>query len=447
MDKEKIKQQRAKLKENALKVLHVICYILSGLFLLTLLISGLQSCRGKKGATSVSAETIDEYTYVYKAPQFVQSTDYQFMANSREQYYAWLTETLGGRTLPQDSNKYDYYACAEDTYIEFTDTDGNKYGANNIRFHYAIHDDGAGNTGWLLDYVDLCIKVNTPANTSAYTNVYVWCATNSNTGLVVFSRGTFTMPVKVELPYVFDYTEVRKQSLAFEFNKAFNYNAPLGITIEQVYSTPSAGNNNLDNWTTLTSKTENGITIITSGYYEYDLGGFYSNGIYYEKIRAYYAITLDYCEGVNTNGVRVPTPVKENALIYYNLRYVIGNTEVIVNKHDRDVMTGVSNTQFWYYKNSSTWINDAFRYIKLVTPLNDDIRVKLYAFNNNNQYSYGLPAGEDVGNNVFTLIATSFSGILPILSVAILPGITIGMLIFVPLVVTIIWAIISIIKK
>lgn len=453
MDKEKIKQQRSKLKENALKVLHVLCYILSGLFLLTLLISGLQSCGGKKGATSVSAETIDEYTYVYKAPQFVQSTDYQFLANSPQEYYAWLTETLGGRTLPQDSNKYDYYACAEDTYIEFTDTDGNKYGANNIRFHYAKHEDGVGNTYWLLDYVDLCIKVNTPAGTSAYTNVYVWCATNSNTGLVVFSRGYFTMPVKLDLPYVFSYTEVLNQSLRFEFNKQFNYNAGLGVNLQDAYgylvvgSTPS-------NWVGLSSVSDDGVLYWTSGYFLYDVGGFFSNGIHYTAIKVYFAYQsqvqiIGYLNDEGNKIIAVPTD--KPYIFYKQMTYYDVNTDVEQVVNTRDLIPYNSSEGLGssgkYYANTTTWYNDAFRYLTFDTPLTDDVRISLYALNNNLQYSNGFPNGSDNSDNVFTLIASSFTGLIPILSVAILPGITIGMLLFVPLVVTIIWAIISIIKK
>lgn len=427
MDKEKIKQQRAKLKENALKVLHVLCYILSGLFLLTLLISGLQSCGGKT-ATGTSAETIDDYTYTYTAPQFVKETNYQFMANSPEQYYAWLTETLGEHELPQDSNKYDYYACAEDTYIEFTDTDGNKYGANNIRFHYAVHTDGVGNTGWLLDYVDLCIKVTTPVGTSAYTNVYVWCATNSNTGLVVFSQGKFTMPVKIDLPYVFDYTEVSNKHEVFEFNKVFNYNAPLGLGLTQQFGA------NISYATDI-----GGIYRITI-----NTGRFLSNNSFYD------AIVVDYLnagactyqiDGVLRNGT-------QDNLSYFALGYRREGESLIDFINYRDNANGYKdNSAITYVISSTTWVNDSYRYITLYDSLSHEVEIKLNSFNNNNQNAYN---GSSVGNevtNVFTLVASAFTGLLPILSVYILPSVTLGTLLFVPLVATIVFVIIKTIKK
>lgn len=434
--------KKEKAKEIAKKILHVICYILSALFILLMSIVGLQNCKKTSG---VSAQS-DAYTYyVYKAPDTAISLDYDLTFGDYAQYYSYLYETLEqfDINLPPSSGAthYKYQVLNEDSYIEFV-VDGNVYGANNIEADYYY--DGSY---WWLSYVSLIQKNVSPSLN--YTRVYDWILTNINNGLHVgYSRGTFKCSTLIHAPVFFQAIEHDLNNEKFAFNKDFNFNAPLGISKDGGYAIVADGNDNIAYWHTLSTKNVGGTNFPTSGYYEYNVG-FTSNGMHFKGFRAYYGLTFDYIIASNGDGTTKAIPTPDTIyLVYFNIRYIKDDdSEFIVNRRNRQVYTTENSITRYLLLNSTTWENDAFRLLTFDAPISDALKVAIQSFNNNNQGEYAGVFYDDNTMNVFTLVASAFSGLLPILNVMILPNITIGILLFIPLVAMLVFTIIRIVKK
>lgn len=218
----------------------------------------------------------------------------------------------------------------------------------------------------------------------------------------------------------------------FTFNASFNYNAPSSLQYNAVYMGQIP-----DSWWTYGSQ-DLGVA-----YKDYDIGWFSSNGKLFNKIRWY-------C--LAGTGVSVVIDDKIVTLEYagnwvYTMMYYVNtwsNEAVVVNTRDSIPYDDGNNR---YFANSSTWQVPAYRRIRILqTPTQSTIDL-LGSFNNNNVYDVG---GLTVGGyfpDVFTLVGSAFTGILPILTLQILPSVTIGTLLFVPLVAILVFAIIRIIKK
>ena len=232
----------------------------------------------------------------------------------------------------------------------------------------------------------------------------------------------------------FNYFFVLQDSLNFIFNKTFNYNEPLNTSILSPYGV--SGNFIVNN--------EYGC------YIDYDVGYFLCNDQIFNRIR-WRGFKADnvYFEMQNTSGGTTFQKAGSNAGYYYVLlEYwnTDSNYGVTVNLRDsRPFVDGNGGTAY-YQCNSSTWVIDKYRYIVFLESLSIDLKTSIESFNNNIQSYYSGQIYSD-GGDVFSLLSHAFVSLTDFLSINILPGISIGVLLFMPLIVGIIVIMFHILKK
>lgn len=391
-ENEKKQQQRIKAKKKCVKILNISCYIGTILLVLLLLLTGLTQC---KGASSVSAETTTQVSNLSQTRWLLNdeidvTSDFDYRVNFSVESGTGFSEII----CYDGSLAYSY--SDEDTWVY---TDG--YGWDGVSYKTLEFYDNIGS----LNYTNQ--------------NLISWLILN----------GTLVSEV--------DY---------FEFNKTFNYNAPLGSTLFSVGSKLESGN-----WVNYTDETD--------GYAHLYIGDFESGGSQYNGLVIHYSRQSANNQVYIYNSETDSTYTLENGtLIYTELWYVVFSNPLnpsydnltkrdIVNK--RDIIwyySEVYGLPGYGYSNSTTWVVDNFRYLTIKGGYRNAVeRNQLYSFNNNNQYT---PANIGTGDaNVFNLFSNVFTAVAPILSIMILPNITIGMLVFIPLVAALIFFIIHIIKK
>lgn len=178
-----------------------------------------------------------------------------------------------------------------------------------------------------------------------------------------------------------------------------------------------------------------------------------SNGNKYTKMRVKYVQALgDYFEsstGVSTEGT---TP----GAAFDGLYYVdINGHEIKVNQN---LNYSIGGHTVW--TTQSQWINTTYRYIKVVTgsvPVsslpcsNMDIYELLHLFNENNMTAPPTTPGTNGENDgllgVFGLFGMVFSSMAGFLGVYVIPGVTLGTLIFIPFMLIILSFIIWLFKR
>ena len=145
--------------------------------------------------------------------------------------------------------------------------------------------------------------------------------------------------------------------------------------------------------------------------------------------------------------VKLPTSPYWSYTGLYYVNSITGHT-LIVNLPNSVSSYNSSGDSITARIKGSYWVSDSYRYIYFNDSLSDSVIVNLNQYNSFTNSDSGYSSGGNYGlTNVFTLISNSFSSCLPFLSIEIVPGITIGLLILLPLVAGIIIAIIWVVKR
>lgn len=417
------KKQKDHIKSIFFKGLHVICYILSVLFIVLCVIVGANSCQ-QRNTRGVSAESYD--------------------VNNRYKYTLIFGEDSSGNIELSTQNKIlDKFNLSND------DVDGTsvvlqsyvvdlpintqlEIGFNNLvdvpSFQYdfvAYNGDGVSGRYWRLDSLSVVFEDGSSSLLlQKYNSYYNDYAYNTFYDVDYFSVINFYSVGANQ--YLFDMVQLD----TFVFNKVFNYNAPMGLTLSSPYGQSAL-------WTDTPSSYDAHIY--------YDVGWFVSNGQLFNRIvyRCSDSASMYFDFGNNQ--------IKQGGVgwSYSTLEYwnTSTNSVVIVNMRDIVAFMPSSTTYAYYQSNSATWQVDDYRSLYFIDSLSQSNINALNRFNNNNQNSYsGNVTGGDI-NNIFTLIGSAFTSLLPVMSTYLLPGITIGTLLFIPLVALLVFAIIRIIKK
>ena len=173
----------------------------------------------------------------------------------------------------------------------------------------------------------------------------------------------------------------------------------------------------------------------------YDLPSFISNNQVFNRIRLWYW---------NANGTRYEmnglTAIYEgqNCAWYGFMQYINTNTNETIEVNSR---TSVYMSD-GYIVNSSTWVAQEYRTIVFQNELSPTQVKNLSQFNNSTYGSSFSGVATDVGlSNVFNILSSSFSSFAGIFAIQLLPGITIGLLFFMPLIVGLIITIIWLVKR
>ena len=216
-------------------------------------------------------------------------------------------------------------------------------------------------------------------------------------------------------------TLISNNQKSFTFLNDFNYNAPFVTSYDSQFCIKSDG-----------AYVEKSYNV-----------GFISNG------KVFTNIVVAYMPGNGTaylDKVSNTIKVNSNANTVYYSHMIYKNIEtsesVIVNNRNFVV------SDRSYIAQGSMWVNQEYRNL-LVYGSGSSIFDDLAQFNSSTSLSNGISSVDsNVGlGNVFTLLRDTFSSFLPIFGISILPGLSLGLFIFLPLVVTIIIVIIKLVKR
>lgn len=403
-------EQKEKAKKKCIKILNISCYIGTFLLVLLLLLTGLQSCKQDKGYSSVSAEapTIQVENLARTQWHFNDVLDAESLEHLDQYDWQILFETQAG-------TRYQYIFIDDYTISYRYDSDSEPY--------------------------------------YAYSQEYGWDGV-SGQNLTFYGDYTYLNYNNEEL---IDFLEINASLVTplttFTFNKEYNYNAPLGVNLG-ITGMPIL--NDLAWVDTSKILPPSTATETTARLY---LLPFYANGTLYNSIISHYAIARDNSNVLylrnNTDDIikaKSSTPVfTYMEYAYFNPGGVITDSTTpaykdIVNIRDT-TQEDVSGNSVDVYELSTTWINDGYRYLNFSGyVITGDLSTKLKAFNNNNQVNIYTDNDNDYGQ-VFKLFEGVFSAIVPFLSIQILPYLSVGLLIFIPLVTAVIFFIVDKIKK
>lgn len=212
---------------------------------------------------------------------------------------------------------------------------------------------------------------------------------------------------------------------SFTFNPTINYNAPFGYAIASSFVVGDAQ--------TIT----------------YELPWFYSNGLAFNQIQLYY-IDAYATRYINQDGDIVIN--SSSGFAYYShMCYVNTATNLYITVNSRlwSTYTDSSDNVQYYLNNTSVWANSNYQELIFSDSLTPTQYDYLSLLNTNLGIGYIDYTGTDnIGlGSVFTLIGLAFSAVAGFLAIQIMPGLSLGVLLFAPLIVGIIIAVIWIVKR
>lgn len=216
----------------------------------------------------------------------------------------------------------------------------------------------------------------------------------------------------------------------FTFNNQINYNAPYNASIDSPF---------------ILHTFEGGQEVFS---YVIELPKFVSNGEIFDSIRLWYF--SGYATSYLDSGGLVKTNDNQGTAYYNYMEYINTetNTQVMVNY--RNFVNGnVNGSVQTYLTNGSEWKNDNYRKLVFLDDLSSSQATLLSQFNNQLMGYTGFGNGEtNIGlGNSFSLIAQCFEGVKNIFAIEVLPNISLGVFVFLPLIVGIIITIIWIVKR
>lgn len=230
-----------------------------------------------------------------------------------------------------------------------------------------------------------------------------------------------------------------------------------------------------------------GVGVSSLGFLEIPLL-FTSNGENFVGIRIYYDVVQNYVDKNNEvqtfdYGSSYSSHLFHYTFVYMSYVYELSNYYGSANYNWREKVVcavPVYRTLVSYIDNNTwkrnfiyevyqpyTWLSDNYKTISVFeasTPyldrvgFSESLNTRSLAINNltirqileydMTQNDYGVNTSGYVGiGNVFILIGDAFSAVLPLLAVTIVPGLSIGMLLFLPVVLTIIIVVIKLVKR
>ena len=215
----------------------------------------------------------------------------------------------------------------------------------------------------------------------------------------------------------------------FYFNNQFNYNAQYGLNTDSVFITESdLGSSDLSVWKNI------------------DLPYFYSNGSLYNRIRILYM--SGYATEHKTTDDTYKVCSSEGVGYFAQMFYV--NTLTDASKF-------VCARNFGNYTDSSGniqtfldfgvyWVNSAYQRLDFITELSQSQSDSIARFNNNSDFNGISNNGNFLGYS-FELINTAFTGLSGFLNIQILPGISLGLLVLTPFMITLLLFVLKLFKR
>ena len=184
---------------------------------------------------------------------------------------------------------------------------------------------------------------------------------------------------------------------------------------------------------------------------------FICEGLEYNRFKVRYFMASTDLNFYNVDNKIIKTHLIDNInpyVYFYSLSFQHFN--IATNSIDRELMVcsreKFANSEGTYINYNATWINSSYRTITSAgDEWNGEYKGALMILEMCNNFSEitGFDNGiSDVGlGSVFTLLTSAFYSLIPFLSIQIIPGVTLGLLLFIPLIVSIISLVVWLVKK
>lgn len=437
IEKDKRKQI---IKDRLFKVLHTIAYILSVCFIGLCIFAGCQSCQ-KSSSVSAESETDKEFNLAIRKLNNIDLTDY---------YSLTARYTVGSHTISLDDQIWLADGVVDLVYADSTGTATDYYQyiytpsmheqPSYLFYGHALHEIQnivmrwypytiSGTQGWKLyrlysfdiyTYDDgshyLCLK--RPDTLDGYTYEF------QSGDRLLLSQDLYNV-------HGISYFYEKEEHTYFTFNDSFNYNAPMMLPYgNQLWQDSSVSG-----------------TFEQNFYSDLNVGWFYSNGFIFDTIRYTYR---------NSNGMKFYNSVNDtnplegnNGLaFYYGMYYYnsFNGDSWLVNTRDIFWKSSLGVPEYCYLS-TTTWRDSNFRKIIFLENLSQDNYVLITSFNNNQPFNGNGFISNGATTDVFILLSTAFTSLNDFWIIQILPGITIGTLFFLPLVVCIVMTVFYMVKR
>lgn len=206
----------------------------------------------------------------------------------------------------------------------------------------------------------------------------------------------------------------------FEFISQINYNGYFGQPLDSMFINASN-----------TGSKEVNI----------DLPFFISNGQVFNRITLWYLNggSMAYLTDEGSTAIN-----ENNHTWYFSLMYYENTlTGLSVAVNYRKFNVGSST----YLVKGSTWKGLSYRYLSFQGELTPEQRTNLESFNNDYFSGFSGVGGEVGLGNVFSLLSSGFGAFINVMKIEILPGLSLGLLCFLPLVLIVIMVIIKLVKR
>lgn len=230
-------------------------------------------------------------------------------------------------------------------------------------------------------------------------------------------------------------------SLDYRFNDTFNYNA---FAQGGVHTTNNLVVHNKYPFVAFGSVDVVEMTIT------YDMPIFVSGGNVFNRIEVYFLRATPDLKFKDSNGLDIQSHLIDgtNPYKYFkSMKYVNTYNSYVVEVASREKVADSSNTYIYY---NASWLGEQYKTLSIYGSL-DTYTESILSMANNNIDLNGFSTGNyqsDIGlGSVFALLTTTFQSFIPLMSIQIIPGITIGLLLFMPLIAGIIILIVWIVKR
>lgn len=449
----KQEKQQQKIKEVLLKILHIVSYVLSLAFIGLMILTGVQSCSKKDNSQhrlyrsselgllqqgiNNSLMNTDMYFYQckYKTGDSVSLATQQGLldyVNSDLSVYSSYSSRVG---------QFERAISFDDLYI-YSYNDSDFIGINRMDIVFDYYQDILGHLGdrnlWYVRLYGFAIHLN---NGDAYWTCekhatdpdnYIYRFDYSQTDN--YSNGLYSSTIYQDNLFLNLMYELATTS-NFMFNEKINYNAPFGY----LGKNPLIPQSKWESLPHLEGATE--IVYI-------DTCNFLCNGKIYNRILLYGQDAYNYYYHFGDN------------LLQYTLDHSLKFVEFMafVNRNED------YSTRVWVWSREVTndyqgkyiiedngyWVSALYRNVTLIgatdndniafTQFNSDLDLYNGGINFYNTDSMGI-------GYAFTLLRQAFGSLVDIMGISILPGLTLGVFIFLPLIATIIVLIFKAVRK
>lgn len=440
MEKKKKKFDKIKFKEILFKIIHGISYFCTFGFVAMILLVAVQSCSNKKTVNVQKDNQVQEISksvkplkvkYQYRDIDLSTKAKYEinqtyFITNPSYYFYQNPNVSPTGTKYSQVYKSSGFFVLGYDNVAKLLD----------FYFQYVVYLDN--DSGQYLSYISNAFmrELNEDGTTLRDYQLFTqWNNQNPTWNLQQYGLDfTYLYSDDFSFPTTNTYglngnkcfNLLDDKIKTFEFLSPFNFNAPYGQQFNPFFASADFSTN-------------------TTRFKDISVN-FLSNGKFYNKIRCYYMFADGSYFRLLDNSIYEVNSLGYGYFTYMEyINTITNNNDLVCSREYQQYQYNGGLT--YLALNNVVWKTNYYRNITLLNADSDTLSM-ITEFNNLNIYDDGIGGVSNGGvSSLFDLLSLAFASVLPILNITILPGLSIGLLIFAPLAVSIIIFVVWLVKR